>query len=98
MSYEEGSSITNINYLRDNKIDTKELSIMLSETFYKQIFEFGFVHSDPHPGNIFVRKEKVKGKDVIKIVLLDHGLYREYDDNFRYSYCNLWRCLYCFLN
>jgi predicted unusual protein kinase regulating ubiquinone biosynthesis (AarF/ABC1/UbiB family) len=26
-------------------------------------------------------------------VLLDHGLYREYDDAFRLKYCNLWRAL-----
>ena len=92
MSFEEGSSITNIKYLRDNKIDIREVSTMLSEIFYKQIFEFGFVHSDPHPGNIYVRKEKVGGKDITRLVLLDHGLYREYDDHFRYNYCNLWRC------
>ena len=92
MSYEEGASITNINYMRQNKIDIKETATILSELFYKQIFQLGFVHSDPHPGNIFVRKEKVNGKDITKIVLLDHGLYREFDDHFRYHYCNLWRC------
>ena len=93
MSYEQGASITNINYMRRNKIDIKQVSIMLSEIFFKQIFQIGFVHGDPHPGNIFVRKEKLNGKDVTKIVLLDHGLYREYDDHFRYNYCNLWRCI-----
>jgi len=35
------------------------------------IFIHGFVHSDPHPGNILVKKAP-KGVD---IVLLDHGLY-----------------------
>jgi len=93
MSFEEGSSITDINYLKKNKIDVKDVSLLLSEIFYKQIFQFGFVHSDPHPGNIYIRKEKENGKEVTKIVLLDHGLYRDYDDHFRYNYCNLWRGL-----
>jgi aarF domain-containing kinase len=92
MSFEEGSSITNLEYLRKNNIDFKQVSTYLSDVFYKQIFEFGFVHSDPHPGNIFVRKEKENGKVTTKIILLDHGLYRDYDETFRYNYCNLWRC------
>lgn len=33
---------------------------------------FRYVHSDPHPGNILVHKNKNGGTD---IVLLDHGLY-----------------------
>jgi aarF domain-containing kinase len=37
------------------------------------IYEKGFVHSDPHPGNMFVRKKK-NGKD-LELVILDHGIY-----------------------
>lgn len=37
------------------------------------IFVTGFVHSDPHPGNILVKKDP-KDKDVT-VFLLDHGLY-----------------------
>lgn len=37
------------------------------------IFELGFFHADPHPGNIFIEKcNNAKGYNV---VLLDHGLY-----------------------
>jgi aarF domain-containing kinase len=38
------------------------------------IFEKGFVHSDPHPGNMFVRPKKTNPKD-IELVILDHGIY-----------------------
>jgi len=51
------------------------------------IFRTGFVHSDPHPGNILVRRTP---KDSLEIVLLDHGLYANLTDKFRYDYSNLW--------
>lgn len=38
------------------------------------IFVNGFVHCDPHPGNVLVRKGPDTGK--VEIVLLDHGLYQ----------------------
>lgn len=38
------------------------------------IFVNGFVHCDPHPGNVLVRKCPKSNKT--EIVLLDHGLYQ----------------------
>lgn len=37
------------------------------------IFVHGYVHCDPHPGNVLVNKT-LQGKT--EIVLLDHGLYQ----------------------
>ena len=37
------------------------------------IYVNGFVHCDPHPGNILVSKSK---NDEVKITMLDHGLYQ----------------------
>lgn len=92
MSYEEGKPITDSRYIRDNNISIKEIARNLTDIFNKQIFKFGFVHSDPHSGNLFVRNEKDRfGINRLKIVLLDHGLYRDLDDNFRFNYINLWR-------
>jgi aarF domain-containing kinase len=53
------------------------------------IYEKGFVHSDPHPGNMFVRKTK-NGKD-IELVILDHGIYTELPEATRLAYTKLWR-------
>jgi aarF domain-containing kinase len=39
------------------------------------IFKYGFVHGDPHSGNILVRK-KNNTKNEGEIILLDHGLYQ----------------------
>ena len=36
-------------------IDRGEVASRLLDTYLKQIFEDGFFHADPHPGNLFVR-------------------------------------------
>jgi aarF domain-containing kinase len=91
MSMEEGRPITNVKYIKDHKIEIKEIANILCDVFNRQIFELGFVHSDPHPGNLFIRKEKVDGKEMTRLVLLDHGLYRDLDNDFRFAYASLWR-------
>lgn len=60
------------------------------ELFSAQMFRYGFVHCDPHPGNIFVRRMP-SGKP--EIVLLDHGLYITLSDRLRQQYALFWRGL-----
>ena len=40
----------------------------LADASFRQIFEKGFFHADPHPGNIFVRRDGT-------IVFLDFGIF-----------------------
>ena len=61
----------------------------MARTFSDMIFEHGFVHCDPHEANMLVRR--VGGRP--RLILLDHGLYREIDDAFRLEYAALWRSL-----
>eukprot|EP00340_Litonotus_pictus_P007524 CAMPEP_0170515756 /NCGR_PEP_ID=MMETSP0209-20121228/2146_1 /TAXON_ID=665100 ORGANISM="Litonotus pictus, Strain P1" /NCGR_SAMPLE_ID=MMETSP0209 /ASSEMBLY_ACC=CAM_ASM_000301 /LENGTH=415 /DNA_ID=CAMNT_0010800387 /DNA_START=251 /DNA_END=1498 /DNA_ORIENTATION=- len=90
MDFEEGGSIQDPQYLKDNNIDVRQVARLLTETFNLQIFKYGFVHADPHQGNIFIRKSKKSG-DILEMVILDHGLYKELDEEFRYFYSNFWR-------
>jgi aarF domain-containing kinase len=62
----------------------------LIELFGEMIFVHGFVHGDPHPGNILVSPQ---GQGKFSLVLLDHGIYKELDPKFRLDYCKLWRAL-----
>ena len=43
----------------------------LGKLYSEMIFVRGYIHCDPHPGNILVNKTS----DGTKIILLDHGLY-----------------------
>lgn len=49
-------------------------------TFAYQVFHTGFVHADPHPGNIFIRP--IPGGQGAQVVLLDHGLYMPLEDRY----------------
>ena len=46
--------ITNYDEITAAGIDCAEVAEVLSDTYLKQIFEDGFFHADPHPGNLFV--------------------------------------------
>ena len=62
------------------------------ELFSAQIFEWGWVHCDPHPGNMIVRPHPtIKG--AAQLVLLDHGLYVRCTPNFQRQYATLWKSL-----
>ncbi|KAK6636872.1 hypothetical protein RUM43_010536 [Polyplax serrata] len=87
MEFEEGVQVTNINYINENKIDRMVLSSRLGELYSNMIFKYGFVHSDPHPGNILIKQNEDNKLD---IVLLDHGLYASLSEEFRWNYSKFW--------
>lgn len=72
MEYLEGGQVNDLEYIKKSGIDPFDVSNKLGVLYSKMIFLNGYVHSDPHPGNILVHKNKQGGTD---IVLLDHGLY-----------------------
>lgn len=91
MEYFEGGQVDDDSYIKTHKISAPEVSKKLGELYSQMIFVQGYVHCDPHPGNILVHKDE-KSQEV-EIVLLDHGLYVDLTDEFRVNYCNMWLCL-----
>jgi aarF domain-containing kinase len=71
-------------------LSLKDVMTTMVDLFSAQMFLWGWVHCDPHPGNIFVRRQP-SGKP--EIVLIDHGLYIEMDPNFRHQYAQFWKAL-----
>lgn len=71
-----------------NKVDLALLMKQFIGIFGRQIFDYGFLHADPHPGNLLVRLDS-SGKQ--QVILLDHGLYASFDERFRITYSRLWK-------
>lgn len=54
LEFISGIKIDRIEALKSKEIDTKVIARRLSISYFKQIFEYGFFHADPHPGNLLV--------------------------------------------
>ncbi|KAI8581160.1 hypothetical protein K450DRAFT_233380 [Umbelopsis ramanniana AG] len=96
MEFIRGQRIDNLAYMEEHSIDSNRVSIELTRIFSEMIYNHGFVHCDPHPGNVLIRPAKKSrfGTGLnFEIVLLDHGLYRTLDDQLRTDYAHLWTSL-----
>ncbi|KAM3594832.1 uncharacterized protein V6R79_014695 [Siganus canaliculatus] len=91
MEFAEGGQVNDRDYMKRHNINVNEISENLGKMYSEMIFVHGFVHCDPHPGNVLVRKCPQSKKT--EIVLLDHGLYQVLQPDFRLDYCRLWQAL-----
>jgi predicted unusual protein kinase regulating ubiquinone biosynthesis (AarF/ABC1/UbiB family) len=58
-------------------IDRAQVASLLLDTYMQQIFEDGFFHADPHPGNLFVTPlegNEPDGKRKWKLTFIDFGM------------------------
>lgn len=67
-----GIKITDIHRLDEAGIDRSKIAEMLSSAFYQQIFIDGYMHADPHPGNLLVTPDQ-------KLGIIDAGQVRQLD-------------------
>ncbi|XP_041102410.1 uncharacterized aarF domain-containing protein kinase 5 isoform X1 [Polyodon spathula] len=88
--YCEGCKVNNVEEIKRQGLGLKDVSDKLIRTFAEQIFYTGFIHADPHPGNVLVRKGPDKKAE---LVLLDHGLYEFLSEHDRVALCKLWRSI-----
>ncbi len=118
MEFIHGVKVDNVAAIERMGFDKTEVARLLITNFNEQIFVGGFLHADPHPGNVFVRPITLHGRRVpqyvslqllacvlsravfvafadwaLRIVLLDHGLYRQLSPEFCYNYSHLWKAL-----
>jgi aarF domain-containing kinase len=73
----------------------KDVMTTMVDLFSAQMFLFGVVHCDPHPGNIFIRRLP-NGRP--EVVLIDHGLYIRMSPKFRVTWAEFWKALLSFDN
>tara|TARA_B110000459_G_scaffold98217_1_gene109268 strand:+ start:10001 stop:11695 length:1695 start_codon:yes stop_codon:yes gene_type:complete len=62
-----GCKITDQKQLEEWGIDAKKVAERGMDIYLTQIFEFGYFHADPHPGNIIIQKDG-------RICLIDFGM------------------------
>lgn len=67
-------------------IDRADVARVLVDTYLKQIFDDGFFHADPHPGNLFVTPLESIGADGTrdwKLTFIDFGMVGRVPENLR---------------
>ncbi|XP_020552103.1 uncharacterized aarF domain-containing protein kinase 1 isoform X3 [Sesamum indicum] len=90
MQFCEGHKVNDLEFLHRMGISPLEVAKALVDVFAEMIFVHGFLHGDPHPGNILVSPQ---GRNGFSLVILDHGVYKQLSEDFRKKYCRLWEAL-----
>lgn len=75
MEYLEGIQVTRTAALRAAGHRPSEVARRIGDIYGAMLFEYGFFHGDPHPGNLLVLPDG-------RIGLLDYGLCKELPANF----------------
>ncbi len=82
MEFITGYNVEDHAALRRAGIKPEELADHMTEVIYEQIFEHGFFHGDPHPGNVLILKGGITG-------LLDYGMMGSFTPAFRSSIAHM---------
>lgn len=67
MEFASGCKITDVKRLKEWGLDPRKIAEKGLDVYLKQIFESGYFHADPHPGNVLVRPDG-------RLVLIDFGM------------------------
>ncbi len=76
MDFVEGIKVTDLDGLRTAGFSPRVINELLYRTYFKQLFEDGFFHADPHPGNLLVTNDG-------RLAFFDFGMSGEIDDDLR---------------
>jgi ubiquinone biosynthesis protein len=76
MEFIEGVSVNDLAGIRRLHAEPAEVAVTGARILLRQIFEYGFFHADPHPGNLRVLEGGV-------IAPLDYGMFGQLDGKIR---------------
>ncbi|KDE09314.1 ABC1 atypical protein kinase [Microbotryum lychnidis-dioicae p1A1 Lamole] len=89
----DGCKLTDKKQLEQWHLSPRAVMDIANGLLGAQMFKFGWVHCDPHPGNLLVRPHPSNPRKP-QLILIDHGLYIPLTEEFRLQYCLLWRSLF----
>jgi aarF domain-containing kinase len=104
---EHGGKVNDMEYMNKNNISPNHVYKFVNQVFSRMIFCYGFVHADPHPGNLMIRSldrdrepmwykflpSPLRPFSRFQLVIFDHGLYQILSEAFRKDYAQLWLAL-----
>lgn len=82
MEFARGCKITDVDQLREWGISPARIVERGMDIYLSQIFEYGYFHGDPHPGNILVNQEG-------QIILLDFGMVGQLMKKDKYAFAGI---------
>ncbi|MBW1678095.1 MAG: AarF/ABC1/UbiB kinase family protein [Deltaproteobacteria bacterium] len=82
MEYIDGVKASEIDRIEEEGLDRKIITSRGADLILKQVFDHGFFHADPHPGNIFVLPGNV-------LCYLDFGMMGSIDRQSREDFADL---------
>jgi ubiquinone biosynthesis protein len=82
MEFAKGCKITDVQQLKEWGISPARVVEKGMDIYLSQIFEFGYFHGDPHPGNVLVNEDG-------KIILLDFGMVGQLMPKDKYAFAGI---------
>jgi len=82
MEFIRGIKADDVEAIDRADLDRKKITRAGADFVMRQVFEFGFFHADPHPGNIFVLEDQ-------RICMIDFGMTGFVDSNTREIFIDL---------
>ncbi|MEM7551876.1 MAG: AarF/ABC1/UbiB kinase family protein [Bacteroidota bacterium] len=82
LEYVRGCKITDVETIVSWGLEPRKIAERGMDIYLKQIFEHGYFHADPHPGNVLVQKDGV-------LSLIDYGMVGKLMDKDRMSFAGV---------
>jgi ubiquinone biosynthesis protein len=78
----DGFKLTDLDKLRDQGYNLPAIAQVVCDFYFKQIFEDGFFHADPHPANLMAAKDRVAVLDFGMVAFLSRRVKEDLGDIF----------------
>lgn len=82
MEFMKGCKITDVKQLKEWGLSPARIVEKGMDIYLSQIFEYGYFHGDPHPGNVLVNEEGT-------IILLDFGMVGQLMKKDKYAFAGI---------